>query len=384
MSLIPEKPLIFYPQLAAALGLEEAVMVQALKEFIDLGEPEAQGGFLWIELSGDKLLQLFPFWLEHDIQRITTRLREQGILLIASTSFRQGERFRYAINEQYRPASHTQPAIRAAQPAPTGRTQNRAQPIPQQWHPERDVLAQLAQYGIPEDFALEQVGEFVTYWSERNEPRYSWGSRYLKHVLRLWRNQETHVARKSQEVVMQESWQPSMDAFDILTVQAGINRNFVEDSIPEFILYYKELGTRSSTWNSRFVQHIKRQWARYTHTLQMDTEPRPISDNWQPDETVYDILAMANIDRQFAQNLVTEFIMYWKDSGHLVNSWNTKFLQYTKKQWASTHNHLNNPAAASGTNTMTHSHGSQQRSHQPSSTRHRNLAEELSDRSWAS
>jgi len=241
------------------------------------------------------------------------------------------------------------------------------------------LLAQLAQYGIPQDFALEQVGEFVTYWTERNEPRYSWGSRYLKHVLRLWRKQETRSARQSKEVAMSEGWQPSLDALDILTVSAGINRNFVEDAIPEFILYWQERGTNSSTWNSRFIQHIKRQWASFSHTLQMDTTPRPISHDWQPDETVFDILQMGNIDRQFAQNLVPEFIVYWRDSGHLVSSWNTKFLQFAKKQWAYTHQQAVNTAD----NTTTHSHG-KQRSDRPSSTRHRNIAEELSDRSWAS
>ncbi len=390
MSLIPEKPLLFYPQLAAALGLEEAVMVQTLKAFLEHGETENQHGFLWFELNADKLLLALPFWQEAVIQRIITNLREQGILLIGAHNFQQGMRFRFAINEQ---TSTTQAAQTARTMADTPGFQNRpfsisssvsaapaqrAQAISRGWQPENEVLAQLAQYGIPQDFALEQVGEFVTYWTERNEPRYSWGSRYLKHVLRLWRKQETRSARQSKEVAMSDGWQPSIDALDILTVQAGINRNFVEDAIPEFILYWQERGTNSSTWNSRFIQHIKRQWASYTHTLQMDTTPRPISDDWQPDETVFEILQMGNIDRHFAQNLVAEFIVYWKDSGHLVSSWNTKFLQYAKKQWAYTHQQAVNTA-----NTMTNNHG-KQRPDRPRSTRHRSLAEDLSDRSWAS
>lgn len=395
MSLIPETPLLFYPQLAAALGLEEAVMVQTLKAFLAHAEAENQHGFAWYEVNADKLLQTLPFWQAADIQRITNNLREQGILLIGAQTFQPGERFRFAINEQdssaisaqasaspqQKPALSTAPlkqptvAIAPAHAAPV----QRAQAIAKGWQPENDLLAQLAQYGIPQDFALEQVGEFVTYWTERNEPRYSWGSRYLKHVLRLWRKQETRSARQSKEVSMSEGWQPSLDALDILTVSAGINRNFVEDAIPEFILYWQERGTTSSTWNSRFIQHIKRQWASFSHTLQMDTTPRPISNDWQPDETVFDILQMGNIDRQFAQNLVPEFIVYWRDSGHLVSSWNTKFLQFAKKQWAYTHQQAVNTAD----NTLTNSHG-KQRSDRPSSTRHRKLAEELNDRSWAS
>ena len=394
MSLIPETPLLFYPQLAAALGLEEAVMVQSLKAFLTHAEAENQHGFAWCEVNADKLLHALPFWQTADIQRITNNLREQGILLIGAQTFQVGERFRFAINERDSNAISTQAsknpehntALSLAPLKPTPANSIPVSPAPAQrpqaitkgWQPESDLLAQLAQYGIPQAFALEQIGEFVTYWTERNEPRYSWGSRYLKHVLRLWRKQETRSARQSKEVAMSEGWQPSADAMDILTVSAGINRNFVEDAIPEFILYWQERGTNSSTWNSRFIQHIKRQWASYTHTLQMDTTPRPISNDWHPDETVFDILKMGNIDRQFAQNLVPEFIIYWRDSGHLVSSWNTKFLQFAKKQWAYTHQQAVNTAA-----TMTQSHG-KQRPDRPSSTRHRNIADELSDRSWAS
>ena len=278
MSLIPETPLLFYPQLAAALGLEEAVMVQTLKAFLEHGAVENQHGFAWLDVNADKLLQTLPFWQAADIQRITNNLREQGILLIGAQTFQAGGRFRFAINEQdssavsmpttASPQSQPNPALStvpAAQPiaatsvAPASTPPvQRAQAISKGWQPENDLLAQLAQYGIPQDFALEQVGEFVTYWTERNEPRYSWGSRYLKHVLRLWRKQETRSARQSKEVAMGEGWQPSLDALDILTVSAGINRNFVEDAIPEFILYWQERGTKSSTWNSRFIQHIKR------------------------------------------------------------------------------------------------------------------------------
>ncbi|RLA39840.1 MAG: hypothetical protein DRQ64_05950, partial [Gammaproteobacteria bacterium] len=207
MSLIPETPLLFYPQLAAALGLEEAVMVQTLKAFLAHGEVENQHGFAWYEVNADKLLQTLPFWQANDIQRITNNLREQGILLIGAQTFQQGGRFRFAINEQVGntvsapvtaspqqnsglSTAPTSRATTAITPAPTAPIQ-RAQAISKGWQPENDLLAQLAQYGIPLDFALEQVGGFVTYWTERNEPRYSWGSRYLKHVLRLWRKQET-------------------------------------------------------------------------------------------------------------------------------------------------------------------------------------------------
>lgn len=365
MSLIPERPLLFYPQLAVTLGLEGAVMVQVLKDLVELGASETHNGFVWVTISAEKLSGLLPFWSESDIQRISSQLRDQGILLIGSTHFSHNLPFRFAINQR------TQ-GLPAPQPPELPRHQAR-NPIPTGWQPEADLLAQLAQYAIPRAFALDQVGEFVTYWSERNEPKHSWGARFLKHVLRLWRDQQSEQFRQSHEIVISPGWRPSIEAMEILTIQAGINANFVDDAIAEFILYWQERGIESSTWNSRFIQHVKRQWARFTNTLKSDLDPRPITADWQPDENVFDILAMANIDRKFGEELVAEFVLYWQDNGQALSSWNTKFLQYTKRQWA----YLRN-------NTTNTNHETQQRSSGQSNTRNRDIAAELSDRSWAS
>lgn len=392
MSLIPEKPLLFYPQLAVALGLEGAVMVQTLKELIDQGSHEEHNGFLWADIPGAKLSRLLSFWTDADIQRITQQLHEQGILLIASARFRSDDNFRVAINERMeKPPRHSPGAI-ASGPihSPVHGQQGGASPIPARWQPDKDLLAQLSQYGIPQAFSLDQVGEFVTYWSERNEPKHSWAARYLKHVLRLWRQQQTEDFRQSQDVAMTANWRPSPEAMEILTIQANINGNFVEDAIAEFILYWQERGITSTTWNSRFIQHVKRQWARFTNTLKTDLEPRPISPDWRPDEAVFDILHMANINRPFAEELIPEFILYWQDNGQALSSWNTKFLQYAKRQWAylGTHSGLTNSASnASGNiihqNNANTSHETQQRSRRQGSTRNRDIAAELSDRSWA-
>ncbi|RLA47871.1 MAG: hypothetical protein DRR06_01290 [Gammaproteobacteria bacterium] len=413
MSLIPEKPLLFYPQLAVALGLEEAVMVQVLKDLIDHGPGEINNGFLWVNVSGERLSDTLAFWTESDIQRITQQLHDQGILLIGGAAFHHNQPFRFAINERlettsaqtqihtheqsnYSPGHQDQPANCQDQPSshqgqPPGHQSHQGQPqpgkqykhsnpIPTGWQPDSDLLAQLNQYGIPQTFAFEQVGEFVTYWSERNEPKHSWASKYLKHVLRLWREQQTQQAIQSKEVAVTGNWRPSSEALEILTVQAGINANFVEDAIAEFILYWQERGTTSSTWNSRFIQHVKRQWARFTNTLKSDIEPRPISDDWQPDPAVFDILAMANIDREFADGIVAEFVLYWQDDGQALSSWNTKFLQYAKRQWA----YLRNESRSdSSDNKMNTQYETQQRSGRQSGTRYQDIAAELSDRSWA-
>ncbi|MFB3078803.1 MAG: DnaT-like ssDNA-binding domain-containing protein, partial [Lysobacterales bacterium] len=99
-----------------------------------------------------------------------------------------------------------------------------------------------------------------------------------------------------------------------------------------------------------------------------------IPSNWQPSEDVYDILRMSHIDADFAQQLLPEFIVYWKDSNLLHSSWNTKFLQHVKYKWAKGHQF---------TTSLDSSDAGQQRSHSTGSTRSRSLADDLADRSWA-
>lgn len=367
MSLIPEKPLLVSPSLAATIGLEEAVLLQALGDLMVHHPSEPRNGYQWLEVSAERLQQLLPFWNECDIQRIANNLRDQGILLIGSGPFTASRTLRFAFNEQ-------SPATPASPKTPASASANL---IGQTWQPDRELLRQLAQYNIPAYFAEQQVPEFVTYWSERREPSHSWGSKFIKHCLRQWREQQSETNRRDREAPMTTNWRPSQDAVDILVRQAEISANFIEDAIPEFILYWRERGEHSSTWNSRFIAHVKRQWARYTSALETDTEPRPLPADWRPQEAVYDVLALANIDRAFAEQQVPEFVLFWRDTGRVESSWNTRFLQYVKRQWAY-RSYTKATSTATGGN-----HAKGQRPYSSDSTRTRELADDLTDRSWA-
>lgn len=371
MSLLPEKPLIISPSLAATIGLEETVLLQLLNELMCHGKPERQGDYDWLNIDSGQLQKFAPFWSIADLQRIVGSLRDKGILLVASP-LTEANLLRFAFNEHCADNSHTAKPGKFSATLPTTPAHQSTRPISPDWRPENDVLQQLAQYNIPAAFIADQLPEFITYWTERGEPRYSWGSKFIKHVLRLWRAQQTETARRGQDTSMSRDWQPSQDAMEILTQQAAINRNFVEDAIPEFVLYWLERGESSSTWNSRFIMHVKRQWARFTHTMEQDTMPRPLAADWQPREELFEVLTLANIPRDFAERLVPEFVLYWRDSGQLYGSWNTKFLQQVKREWSRHQTH-----------TQDSSDGKQQRSDRPGSTRSRTLVDELSDRSWA-
>src|SRR5699024_4531783 len=134
-------------------------------------------------------------------------------------------------------------------------------------------------------------------WRERGEVSHAWASRFRTHVMNQWRrSQHDNASRQTaSEQTPESDWWPSEDALLILE-RSGINRSFIEDAVPEFVLYWRERGDNAGTWNSKFIAHIRRQWARFTSALEHDQEPRPIAASWQPSEDVLDILRMANID----------------------------------------------------------------------------------------
>lgn len=339
----------------------------------------------WLDLDETWVSRAMPFWTDYDVQRISRNLKDKGIIVLASAPYVECRRLTVAFDEPGRGSSEAvvaTPAINAG-----------ANLIAPYWQPDQELLRQIAQHNIPAEFVRQQVPEFVTYWRERGESSHSWGAKFLKDVLHKWRSYETQVARQKREgnerqrdteflnrdleIAMHSQWRPSKDALEVLVKHASISLAFVEDSIPEFVVYWQERGDVGRTWNSKFIQHVKRQWMRYSSALEHDTEPKRIPDNWQPSRDVYDVLKLANIDLKFAQQQVTEFVLFWRDSNQVYASWNTKFLQHVKFHWAKQH-------ALTTVNSQQVNHAGQQLPHSTGRTRDSSLAEQLNDRSWAS
>ncbi len=396
-SLIPEKQLVISPSLAATIGLEEAVMLQILSDVSRLcpsqnGETDRREQ-TWFRISLEQLGQHLPFWDARDLQRVSKSLRDKGVILVDSAPLPQSGELVFAMNEG------AGPEATAAADHPRGRRQASSTPAPRDagagagllaanWQPDEDLLQLLAlNHGVPRDFALQQLEDFVLYWRDRQQVSHSWSSKFRQHVLKEWRFYQSRQAAREQQPVetdIHRHWQPSPDAMEILQ-RAGVSREFIEDAIPEFVLYWRERGAASSTWNSKFIAHIRRQWARYTASLQEDYDPRPIPANWQPNEDVFDILRMANIDADFARQLVPEFVLFWRDAGQVQRSWNTKFLQHVKYQWATRH-HFNgqHPAAGNQVNHHAGQQGSHSGAHPSAAGEFRNSPfRQLTDRSWA-
>ncbi len=372
-SFIPERQLVFSPGLAATIGLEEAILLQQLHALFAYHQAEISNGFAWLSVERGVLQRNLPFWQTEDLQRIARALVDKGIILVKSAPLQQSQNLVFAINQ---PATPATPAAGKTLQPPTVPTRRSATALPAHWSPSEDVLQLLAlNHNIPRQFALDQLEDFIFYWRERGETSHAWENKFRQHVISHWRRHEQHRAEAFHApapAALDNNWRPSRDALEIME-RSGISADFIEQAIPEFILYWRERGAAPKELNSKFIQHIRIQWAKFTSSLEHSTEPKRIADHWQPSEDVFDILRLSHIDIEFARSLLPEFIVYWRDSNQAQTSWNSKFLQHVKHHWARRHQ----------LGQTDHNHAGQQGTDQSGRTRDRSLEQDLTDTSWA-
>jgi hypothetical protein len=374
--LIADKTLVFSPALAATIGLEEAIALTWLNDIA-----QATGGIQW-HVNNDQLRQVFPFWDDHKIRLVLRNLHEKGLIQLISPLFPDAPQLvfcfpgqqtsqqavsqnsrKHETNQLERHSRQVQLQDAQASGVPSFKTRSPQasphQPMQQQWQPSRDGLNRLQQHGIPDSYSLSKLDEFILQARENGNNRNDWNTQFFRFIKKHWVYTQTDAHKKQQRLAekaafnipsqrdqqggfqarreeagpIAQQWQPSLDAQQILQ-RAGIEPQFIQDAIPEFVLYWQERGDAHKTWNTKFIQHVRQQWARYSSSLEHSSMPSRIGDDWQPDKDCYDILAMAHIDVQYAQSLIAEFVLYWRDSNQLQTSWNSKFLQYVKQQWA--------------------------------------------------
>jgi hypothetical protein len=361
--------------LAATLGLEDALLLTVIHE------ASRQQGQSRVRLRREFLRQQLAFWDDSSIRRILASLIDKGLLALYSPMYPESNELIVDMevnaheqaaplasaaspvaHQRYQPqpaapnasyagnSGHTTASPRQPLSVSNSTTPPRHGPLHGQWQPSPDCLARLQQHGIQTAFIWTQLDAFLLQGQEQGANRNDWNTRFFRFVKSQWvyaqndasrqqRQQEEEKERTSFRIASDEAtpisgnWRPSEDAMHILQ-RSGIELLFIEDAIPEFVLYWRERGDAVKTWNSKFIQHIRQQWARYSASMERSTLPLPITTNWQPSQDCYDILVMAHIDAEFARRKVAEFVLYWRDSGQVHNSWNSRFLQYVKQEWA--------------------------------------------------
>ena len=287
----------FSKDVASTIGLSEAVLLEVLKE----------SGLKGRNLN--ELQNLLSFWTEKELTEYLKSLLSKGLVVENKTSTLS----RFSIKE-----------IQTV-----GR---RESSMENSWRPEKELLDQILEYGIPEEFTYAQVEDFKHLNQEKEEKNKSWGIKFLRFVIKQWRQKEATDNQKRKRQPIETNWKPEDEAREIL-VRSGVDNDFIDKEVPEFVLYWSEKKEESDIWNSKFIAHIRRQWGRFQNVNERDDLPFKIDSKWLPNEDFYDVLTLTNIPKEFADSTLSEFILYWKETGQSHNSWNSKFLQHVKFQW---------------------------------------------------
>ncbi len=287
----------FSKDVASTIGLSEAVLLEVLKE----------SGLKGRNLN--ELQNLLSFWTEKELTEYLQSLLSKGLVVENKTSTLSS----FSVKE-------------------IQTVDRRESSMENSWRPEKELLDQILEYGIPEEFTYAQVEDFKHLNQEKEEKNKSWGIKFLRFVIKQWRQKEATDNQKRKRQPIETNWKPEDEAREIL-VRSGVDNDFIDKEVPEFVLYWSEKKEESDIWNSKFIAHIRRQWGRFQNVNEKDDLPFKIDSKWLPNEDFYDVLTLTNIPKEFADSTLSEFILYWKETGQSHNSWNSKFLQHVKFQW---------------------------------------------------
>ena len=299
-----DSKLSFSIEVANTIGLEEAILLEHLRQQESLNKKN----------SLKSIFSDLAFWSDEKTGDLLSSLVKTGLVL--ESNF-QGISYFSSKKPQQRLKSDNK---------------NR-------WVPNKEVYDQIIEYGIPEDFAASQIDDFKKLNEERNTKEINWGVKFLRFVIKKWRFKEVEDNKMMKTKPIEKNWIPDEDAKEIL-VKSGINEEFIDKEVPEFVLYWTERKEESDIWNSKFIAHIRRQWGRFKDVKEKDDKPSKMTSEWTPNQDFFDILELTDIPREFAETSKPEFIMYWKETGQSLTSWNSKFLQHVKYHWEKTNNCL--------------------------------------------
>ena len=98
-----------------------------------------------------------------------------------------------------------------------------------------------------------------------------------------------------------------------------------------------EKNVAKDDWNHKFVNFVKQEWVK--NQSYNNGEPYQIDFDWEPSKDVYEILKMAGIKKSFTQSHLKDFVLYWKETGLALKSWNTKFVEFIRRKNLVENNH---------------------------------------------
>ena len=285
------KKIFFSPEIASSLGLEEAIILSLIESF---------------KLNEESLFKKLNFLPHEKIKNALSKLLVLELIEKLNSEFVLKNSIRANLKKE-----------------------NNDNDLKLKVH--NDVLTQAKSLGMTEEFIQFHSSLFKA--SNKNlESDFKTNFQLLKYLIRAWRQEEKKEKIEAEKVLIEKDWTPSEDVISILE-SADMESDFIKKCIPEFIVYWTEKQFKSNEWNSIFINHVRRQWARYKNIIEDNVSPKKMTHDWMPNQNCLDVIKLARIDEKFAKDQIPEFKIYWLDSNQVMTSWNSKFIQHVKYRW---------------------------------------------------
>ena len=149
-----------------------------------------------------------------------------------------------------------------------------------------------------------------------------------------------HRSGSNESNIMNSDWEPSSEAIEVLEL-GGIDIDFASLKLKEFRIYWKEKKVYKDNWNSVFINYIRKEWVQFNSKNK--GMPYTMADDWMPSSSALDILELSEIKKDTALNYLSEFILFWKDNGAALKTWNVKFVDFVKRKEIGSYNSKNEP-----------------------------------------
>ena len=159
--------------------------------------------------------------------------------------------------------------------------------------------------------------------------------KYRKVKLKL-----PHRLGTNKSNIMNSDWEPSSEAIEVLKL-GGIDIDFASLKLKEFRIYWKERKAQKDNWNSVFINYVRKEWVQFNSKNK--GMPHTMADDWMPSSSALDILELSEIKRETALSYLGEFILFWKDNGAALKTWNVKFVDFVKRKEIGSYNSKNEP-----------------------------------------
>ena len=127
--------------------------------------------------------------------------------------------------------------------------------IDNKWKPDIEAYEVLAFGNIPAEFINNKLKEFKIFWIEKKQNKANWNKIFIDFIRREWVKENTE--NKGLPYVINEDWLPSEDVFDVLHL-SNITKDEAMLHLKEFIIYWRDSGIANNSWNSKFIDHVKR------------------------------------------------------------------------------------------------------------------------------